>query len=1134
MLLRKVGLLALTLGLSLATRGPLAAQTPPTVRDGVSSRPLTPGATATPQNGGPLFESLGADHTGVDFQMQLPDPLEHIREFTLLSVYGGMCAGDYDADGLVDFYVTSPVGGNRLYKNLGDFRFRDVTAEAGVHDPEMQGSGATFADVDNDGDLDIYACSYAGPNRLFINQGPGPDGVKFVESAARFRLAFVGASMTMAFADMDGDGDLDGYLATTSIDPPPGVQFSVHHENGKPVVDFAGREYWELLYLPNNQTQRIVAGQYDHLFRNDGGTFADVAEESGVEGPYFTLAATWWDYDADGRPDLYAANDFLGPDRLYRNAGGGKFANVAAAALPHIPFSSMGLDLGDVNNDGRVDFFATEMLARRRARRAIMSGAQETDPAIVNYSTPRQELRNALYLNVGGPRLIEAARQFGVERSNWTWTPRLADLDNDGFLDLYVTTGSLRDMMNGDLVNYVDRNYASGSEAWCRYWSRQSMLLEPNVAFRNESGRRFADVGSAWGLDRVGVSYGAVTADFDNDGDLDLVVNNADAPLSIYRNHAGGQSVRIELRGTVSNKFGVGATVTCEAGGRKQAAYLTLARGWLSALEPAVHFGLGNAESVDALTVKWPSGKVQRLEQLAANHVYTITEPADAPVAPAEPAPRRLFQLARPNPPIVHQEQPFDDFAVQPLLPYRLSQPGPALAWADVDADGDLDGFLGGSRGRSGRLLINDQGNLAHAPEKFVETVVASEAAAAAFLDVEGDGDQDLFVVTGSVESPAGDAAYRDLLYLNDGSGTFSRAATEALPDLRDSGSVAAPCDFDQDGDVDLFVGSRSVPGAYPTAPENRLLVNDGQGRFTEATPEAVKQAGMVTDACWVDADGDGWLELVLTTDWGPVRLYSNQQGQLVERTAEAGLAERLGWWLALAPGDLDGDGDLDFAVTNFGRNTPYVASAQEPLELLYGDVEGLGQPRIIEVEREDGVRYPRRYLHNLLPVLATLGTKYKTYAEFSTASLEDVFGAEQVAGLARYAATELDSGILWNDGGLKFRFAPLPDLAQVAPASDAAVADVDGDARPDVVLAQNLLSFNAEVGRLDGGMGLVLKNQGREMFEPLEPTKSGVLIPTQMRFVAAVHIDADKQIDLAIGLQPGPLLIYRGVPAER
>jgi hypothetical protein len=1127
MIVRVASSLALALGLIVVIRDRAVAQRAVPVSkalpQNVAGRPY---AAAAPRAAGPLFELLGADHTGVDFLHELEDPVVRKEVDRVVSAYG-VCVGDYDADGLVDFYATSPVGGNRLYKNVGDFRFRDVTAEAGVHDSDMRGSGATFADIDNDGDLDLYACTTSGPNRLFVNQGAGSKGAKFEEAAARFGLTFEGASKTMAFADMDGDGDLDGYLATNDRPPLPDDKFAVKFEGAKPVVDPAVREYWELLYLPGNRIHRIGAGQYDHLFRNDGGRFTNVTQEAGVDGPYITLSAVWWDYDADGHPDLYASNDFLGPDCLYRNLGDGKFANVARDALPHVPWFSMGADVGDVNNDGLVDFLATDMLARTRARRSIMSGSLD-DEAVTHLLPLKQEMRNSLYLSTGGPRLIEAARQFGIERSNWTWNPRLADFDTDGFLDLFITTGMYRDVMNADLTQHANASFAPGSKALLNFWSRQPQLVEPNVAFRNESGRRFADVGSAWGLDRVGVSYGAVTADFDNDGDLDLVVNNADAPLSIYRNHAGGQSVRIELRGTVSNKFGVGATVTCEAGGRKQAAYLTLARGWLSALEPAVHFGLGNAESVDALTVKWPSGKVQRLEQLAANHVYTITEPADAPVAPAEPAPRRLFQLARPNPPIVHQEQPFDDFAVQPLLPYRLSQPGPALAWADVDADGDLDGFLGGSRGRSGRLLINDQGNLAHAPEKFVETVVASEAAAAAFLDVEGDGDQDLFVVTGSVESPAGDAAYRDLLYLNDGSGTFSRAATEALPDLRDSGSVAAPCDFDQDGDVDLFVGSRSVPGAYPTAPENRLLVNDGQGRFTEATPEAVKQAGMVTDACWVDADGDGWLELVLTTDWGPVRLYSNQQGQLVERTAEAGLAERLGWWLALAPGDLDGDGDLDFAVTNFGRNTPYVASAQEPLELLYGDVEGLGQPRIIEVEREDGVRYPRRYLHNLLPVLATLGTKYKTYAEFSTASLEDVFGAEQVAGLARYAATELDSGILWNDGGLKFRFAPLPDLAQVAPASDAAVADVDGDARPDVVLAQNLLSFNAEVGRLDGGMGLVLKNQGREMFEPLEPTKSGVIVADQARRASILDLDRDGHADLVFGVD-GELAVYRG-----
>lgn len=1044
------------------------------------------------------------------------------------SVYG-VCTGDYDGDGLTDFYATSPVGGNRLYRNLGSFRFRDVTVEAGVSAPDMDSSGATFADVDNDGDLDIYACAYRGENRLFINLGPSPAGVKFVEAARQFGLAFNGASKTMAFADIDNDGDLDGYLATNDVPAPPNVKFAVQYEAGKPVVADALREYWQLIYLPGGRVHRVAAGQFDHLYRNDGDHFTDISQQAGIDGPHITLAATWWDYNDDGRPDLYASNDFLGPDCLYRNDGGGRFTNVASEALPHIPWYSMGADVGDVNNDGLVDLLATDMLARSRPRRMIMGASLDEEP-MTQHLQPRQEMRNALFLNTAGPRLLEAARQFNCDKSNWTWNPRLADFDNDGFVDLFITTGMYRDVMNADLSRQAEACCAPGSKALVAFWARQPMLKEPNVALRNQGGRGFEDVGAAWGLDRVGVSYGAVTADFDNDGDLDLVVNNADAPLSIYRNNAGGRSIRVELRGIVSNRYGLGATIICEAGGRRQAQYVTLSRGWISALEPAVHFGLGDAEKVDALTIRWPSGRVQRLVALAAGQTYTITEPATAgDRANVEPLPtsKPLFVAAPPDPAIIHSEEHFGDFEAQLLLPYRLSQPGPALAWADVDGDGDPDAFLGGARGRAERLLLNDgRGNLGAATKNLVESNLQSETAAAALFDADGDEDQDLYVATGSTELPLGDESYRDALYLNDGTGTFARAPDGALPDLRDSGSVVAPADFDQDGDVDLFVGSRSVPGAYPISPENRLLVNDG-GKFREAAPEALKHAGMVTDADWADVDGDGWLDLVLTTDWGPVRLFANQRGELVEKTADAGLAGRLGWWLAIAPGDLDADGDVDFVVTNLGRNTPYQATPEAPVEMLYGDVDGLGAMRIIETVVEGGVRYPRRYLRNLLPALPALETAFPTHARYSTARLEEVFDPERLRKCVRFTATELDSGVLWNEGNWQFRFTPLPDAAQLAPASDAAVADLNGDGRLDVVLAQNVRTFNAEVGHLDGSVSLVLLGAGGGQLTPLMPRASGVIVPEQARRVHAIDLDQDARLDLVFGVQ-GPLVVYR------
>jgi hypothetical protein len=459
-------------------------------------------------------------------------------------------------------------------------------------------------------------------------------------------------------------------------------------------------------------------------------------------------------------------------------------------------------------------------------------------------------------------------------------------------------------------------------------------------------------------------------------------------------------------------------------------------------------------------------------------------------------------------------------------LPFRLSQPGPAIATADVDGDGDVDLFLGGSRGHSGRLFLNDgRGAFQHAPANFAESIVMSETAAAAFLDADGDKDQDLYVATGSVEQRPGDPAYRDALFLNDGRGKFARAPSDALPPLTDSGSVVAAADFDQDGDVDLFVGSRSVPGAYPTAPENRLLVNN-RGKFGDATPDALRTSGMVTDACWADIDGDGWLDLLVTTDWGPVRLFKNRKGQLVETTEQAGLGGRTGWWLAIAPGDLDADGDVDFVATNLGRNTPYKCSIVEPLEAYYGDVEGLGTPRLIEVVREGDRRFPRRDFKVLQAALPALSSVYDTFASFSTATLEEVFPPEQLRQATRFEATCLDSGVLVNDGRGKFEFKPLPDLAQISPASDVAVADVNGDGRLDIVLAQNLHTFNSEVGRLDGGLGLVLLGAEDGSFRPIAPHLSGIVVPEQARHVSATDLNGDGRLDLVFGTQ-GPLKVY-------
>ena len=753
---------------------------------GIVSKPMV--AYGERPGGSTLFELLGADWTGVDFQMTPPDIEKNVREVVHLNVNGGICTGDFDNDGRTDFYVTTPRGGNRLYRNSGNFRFEDVTAASGVDAPSFWGTGATFVDIDNDGDLDIYACGYRQPNRLYIGEKRADGKVQFHERSRSFGLDFSGASMTMAFADIDNDGDLDGYLATTALAPPPGVKFQVRFEGNKPVVLQQLREYWELMYLPGERAFKTEAGQFDHLYRNDGERFTEITRMAGIDGAYFTLSATWWDYNQDGFPDLYAANDFFGPDRLYHNNGDGTFTDVAKDLLPHTPWFSMGTDVADVNNDGLIDFLATDMSSRTHHRDMVMRGNIAGSEWFLGIADPRQYVRNALYLNSGSGRMIEAAYQLDMASTDWTWNPRLADFDNDGRVDLFITNGVVRDTMNSDLGKYADTHFTPNSPEWSRFWAQQSMHKEPNVALKNLGDLKFEDVGAAWGLDRVGVSFGAATADFDNDGDLDLVVNNADVPLGIYRNVSDtGRRVRIRLLGQASNRFGIGARIDLVAAGLRQASYVTLARGWLSAVEPITTFGLGEATQIDELTVTWPSGHEQNFTDLAVDQFYTIAEPRDQPSKTHQATPPGTIKRAQDPaehfvedtefPQIEHRETPFDDFAQQPLLPQKLSELGPAMAWADVDGNKLDDLFVGGSNGEAGRLYVNlGGGSFSLRQVPAFEQDRDGEVTAAVFFDADGDDDRDLFVVTGSVEHEAGHAAYRDRLYLNDGKGGFVKS----------------------------------------------------------------------------------------------------------------------------------------------------------------------------------------------------------------------------------------------------------------------------------------------------------------------------------------------------------------------
>ena len=830
----------------------------------IDSAPFEPRRAGS---GHQLFDTLNPKEIGIDFFHAWNKRPGQLRNNTTGC---GVAMGDYDGDGNVDVFLPRSTDGGRLYRNLGNFRFEDVTETAGIiSHKERWTTGASFVDVDNDGDLDLYVCAFDCPNHLYINQGDG----RFLERGQQYGLAYAGSSAMAAFADYDRDGDLDLYLLTNHIPPKQEIEYRLKYDrSGIPHVPDEYLQYHDALRLPDGSYGVVESGQFDHLYRNNGdGTFSDVTHEAGVTGNYKGLGVAWWDYDHDGWPDVYAANDFYGPDRLYRNNRDGTFTDVAADALPHTPWFSMGCDLGDVNNDGRFDFMGTDMSASSYSRTNETMGDVHDEGWFLELPTPRQYMRNAVYLSTGGPRTLEVAHLTGLESTDWTWSVRFVDLDQDGKVDVHITNGMSRDWGNSDLKAAAMKLGPMNSEIYNAFWDKQEPLRERNFAFRNLGDLQFQNVSKEWGLDYLGVSFGAAFGDLDGDGDLDLVINNFQDMVTVCRNAgATGNAVRVRLQGTESNRWGIGATVRIRVGDQRQASYLTLARGFMSASDPTVHFGLGDADAVEELVIEWPSGHRQTFTNLAANHFYTITEPTGPADRNVADGPAALFVRSESLQLLKHHERPFDDFAIEPLLPFRLSQLGPGLAIGDVDGDRRDDLFLGAAQGDWGSLLINDGSAKWYLTDDLFppwsEDDVGAEEMGMLLFDADADGDNDLYIASGGVECESNDPSLRDQLYLNDGKGVFARAAPTQLPDLRDSGSVVAAADYDRDGDLDLFVG-----GIYDDP--SKIYENQGRCLFTDVTANSPDIEQMVASntisAGFGDYDLDGDLDMFLTLGHG-------------------------------------------------------------------------------------------------------------------------------------------------------------------------------------------------------------------------------------------------------------------------
>ena len=1093
----------------------------------ISSVPLTP-----PRGGsGPMLEQLSTEQTGISFvnQFDLDHPLRYL--YNSGHGCGGIAIGDVDGDGLPDIYFLGGPGPNKLYRQIGDFRFEDITEQAGLDGVDTWSAGAAMVDIDGDGDLDIYACNYVAPNLLYINRG---DGI-FTEQAKAYGVDFVDASLMPAFCDYDRDGDLDFYLLTNRYEDPNGLPepSPLQIKDGRPYLPPELETYYTIV-IKGNRIIREALGRQDYLLRNNGdGTFTDVTRQAGMGGRRGDgLSATWWDFNRDGLPDLYVANDFNTPDYLFENNGDGTFTEVIEQHIPHTTWFSMGADVADINNDGLLDFYVADMSATTHFMEKTSMGAMNAEKLALVAGPPPQIMRNALYLNTGTDRFMEAACLAGLADSNWTWSIKFPDLDNDGRVDVFVTNGVARNTTHSDhsvpLPQLVHKHMFD-------FYVDLPPRTEQNLTLRNLGDLQFEDVSHEWGADHVGMSYAAAYADFDRDGDLDMVVANLGEEVSVYRNTSTtGHRVLVRLRGTVGDTQGIGATVRIHTAAGEQVRQLKTSSGFMGSDESLVHFGLGPHETIERMTIQWISSHVQTFENLEADRFYTITEPAGPAPQPKKPRRRRtLFARSKTLQSVTHRETPYDDFARQPLLPNKLSQLGPGMAWGDVDGDGDDDLYFGGAASRAGALYINE------GKGKFVWSKGllqpfrddrASEDMAPLLFDADGDGDLDLYVTSGGVECEPGDEVLRDRLYLNNGKGIFRKAPAGSLPDLRDSGSVAAACDFDRDGDLDLFVGSRVIPGSYPLSPDSRLLRNEG-GKFTDVTDQlapSLKQTGLVTGAVWSDADGDGWLDLLVTHEWGPVKLYRNHEGRLVDETQPAGLADRLGWWNSIAARDLDADGDVDYVVTNFGLNTKYHASKEKPTVIYYGDFDQSGTMRLVESEFEDDTLYPIRGRSCSTRAMPFLADRFTSFHDFALADLQTIYTPERLADAHKFEVNTLESGLLINDGKGRFEFRPLPRLAQASPGFGVVLTDVDADGITDLYLAQNFYGPQPETGRMDGGLSLLLLGVGDGRFTPVWPSASGLVVPEDAKSLTTTDLNGDGWPDFVVGINDGDLITFQ------